>query len=356
MPRIHARRAPVLRPREARRIRGRPGEDRRDPFGFRRAGPQGRRPPRRGVRRVAPRVFRGEGEALRNEGPPDRLRPLRPRRGLPDRHRLQPPRRAAGRRPRLEHGALRLHPRGRQVPRPRHDRRQGTGDHGALRRAPCAGAEGVPLNIHFLWELEEEIGSPHFETTIRANAKEFATDSVVVSDTVWVSRDRPASPAGLRGLQGLRFELQTGETDQHSGTAGGAARNPVTELCAAHRRVRRRQDGQGQDPRLLQGRRPSDEEGARGPEEVRLHRQGLQEGPPLPLPARERRAGSDEADLDDADLRGPRDRRRLPGTGRQDDHPAQGDGHRVLPARAQHEPEEDREARHGLREEEEPAT
>jgi acetylornithine deacetylase/succinyl-diaminopimelate desuccinylase-like protein len=89
----------------------------------------------------------------------------------------------------------------------------------------------VPVNIHLLWEFEEEIGSPHFEPTIKENAKEFATDSVVVSDTVWVSRERPAQPAGLRGLQGFRFTLQTGETDQHSGTAGGAARNPITELC-----------------------------------------------------------------------------------------------------------------------------
>ena len=97
--------------------------------------------------------------------------------------------------------------------------------------ARYAVAQGAPVNVHFRWELEEEIGSPNFETTIRANAKDLATDSVVVSDTVWVSRARPACPAGLRGLQGLRFELQTGETDQHSGTAGGAARNPVTELA-----------------------------------------------------------------------------------------------------------------------------
>ena len=101
----------------------------------------------------------------------------------------------------------------------------------ALFGARYAVAQGAPVNIRFLWELEEEIGSPNFETTIRANAKDMATDSVVVSDTVWVSRARPACPAGLRGLQGLRFDLQTGETDQHSGTAGGAARNPVTELC-----------------------------------------------------------------------------------------------------------------------------
>ncbi|HEY7575166.1 MAG TPA: M20/M25/M40 family metallo-hydrolase [Thermoanaerobaculia bacterium] len=101
----------------------------------------------------------------------------------------------------------------------------------ALFGARYAWENGVPANIHFLWEFEEEIGSPHFETTIRKEAKRFATDSVVVSDTVWVSRSRPAQPAGLRGLQGFRFELQTGQTDQHSGTAGGAARNPVTEIC-----------------------------------------------------------------------------------------------------------------------------
>jgi acetylornithine deacetylase/succinyl-diaminopimelate desuccinylase-like protein len=89
----------------------------------------------------------------------------------------------------------------------------------------------VAANIHFLWELEEEIGSPHFESTIREHAAKIATNSIVVSDTVWVSRSRPACPAGLRGLQGFRFTLQTGQTDQHSGTAGGAARNPVTELC-----------------------------------------------------------------------------------------------------------------------------
>ena len=101
----------------------------------------------------------------------------------------------------------------------------------ALYGAKYAWEQDVPVNIRFLWELEEEIGSPHFESTIKEHAKEFATDTVVVSDTVWVSRSRPAQPAGLRGLQGFRFTLQTGETDQHSGTAGGAARNPVTEIC-----------------------------------------------------------------------------------------------------------------------------
>jgi len=101
----------------------------------------------------------------------------------------------------------------------------------ALWGAKYALDNGAKVNIQFLWETEEEIGSPHFEGTIKAERERLKTDSVIVSDTVWVSRSRPACPAGLRGLQGFRFTLETGQTDQHSGTSGGAARNPVSELC-----------------------------------------------------------------------------------------------------------------------------
>src|SRR5689334_2673978 len=89
---------------------------------------------------------------------------------------------------------------------------------------------GVRANLHVLWELEEEIGSPSFQSGVKEHAKKLATDHVVVSDTIWVSRQRPACPAGLRGLQGFELTLKTGETDQHSGTTGGAARNPLGEL------------------------------------------------------------------------------------------------------------------------------
>ena len=89
---------------------------------------------------------------------------------------------------------------------------------------------GIPLNLNVLWELEEEIGSPNFEAGIKKHAKTLATDHLLVSDTIWVSRSRPACPAGLRGLQGFTLSLETGETDQHSGVTGGAARNPIGEL------------------------------------------------------------------------------------------------------------------------------
>ena len=100
----------------------------------------------------------------------------------------------------------------------------------ALWGMKAAREAGVNLNVNVLWELEEEIGSPNFESGIKRHAKDLATDHVIVSDTIWVSRDRPAAPAGLRGLQGFTLSLQVGETDQHSGVTGGAARNPIGEL------------------------------------------------------------------------------------------------------------------------------
>jgi acetylornithine deacetylase/succinyl-diaminopimelate desuccinylase-like protein len=100
----------------------------------------------------------------------------------------------------------------------------------ALHGARAALEAGVPVNIHFLWEFEEEIGSPNFEKIISKAAPNLRTDSVVVSDTVWVSRQRPASSAGLRGLLGFLLTLETGSTDTHSGETGGAARNPIAEL------------------------------------------------------------------------------------------------------------------------------
>jgi acetylornithine deacetylase/succinyl-diaminopimelate desuccinylase-like protein len=101
----------------------------------------------------------------------------------------------------------------------------------ALYGTKAALEAGVPLNIRFLWETEEEVGSPHFEETLKKIGPAAKTDAVVVSDTVWISRSRPALSAGLRGLLRVIFRLETAETDQHSGTAGGAARNPIAELC-----------------------------------------------------------------------------------------------------------------------------
>lgn len=100
----------------------------------------------------------------------------------------------------------------------------------ALLGARYAIEQGVPINIRFLWELEEEIGSPHFAAGLKHRAAIPRPDSVVVSDTIWIAKGKPAMPYGLRGLIGARLTLKTGTKDAHSGVTGGAARNPLAEL------------------------------------------------------------------------------------------------------------------------------
>jgi len=101
----------------------------------------------------------------------------------------------------------------------------------AMYGAKYAHDKKMPINIKFIWELEEEIGSPSFAEFLKKNQELLATDSVLVSDTIWVSREKPAIPYGLRGLQGAIVRLKTGAKDVHSGLTGGLARNPIGELC-----------------------------------------------------------------------------------------------------------------------------
>jgi acetylornithine deacetylase/succinyl-diaminopimelate desuccinylase-like protein len=96
--------------------------------------------------------------------------------------------------------------------------------------AIAAKEAGVPANIRFVWEMEEEIGSPSFHQAMERHKNRLATDLVVVSDTIWVTRGKPSTPAGLRGLLCFSLSLETAEHDMHSGLVGGAARNPLSEL------------------------------------------------------------------------------------------------------------------------------
>jgi acetylornithine deacetylase/succinyl-diaminopimelate desuccinylase-like protein len=113
--------------------------------------------------------------------------------------------------------------------------RGATDDKGPALTALLAGRyvveQGVPINVRFVWELEEEIGSPHFAKALRQRKAIPRPDSVVISDTIWIAKGRPAMPSGLRGALGARLSLRTGKADAHSGLTGGAARNPLTELC-----------------------------------------------------------------------------------------------------------------------------
>ncbi len=101
----------------------------------------------------------------------------------------------------------------------------------ALFAARFAFEKRIPVNIRLLWECEEEIGSPSFEDFLETHRGMLRSDCIIISDTVWISRKRPAISYFLRGLLAVSMRLETAERESHSGLTGGAARNPLAELC-----------------------------------------------------------------------------------------------------------------------------
>jgi acetylornithine deacetylase/succinyl-diaminopimelate desuccinylase-like protein len=101
----------------------------------------------------------------------------------------------------------------------------------ALFAAQYAVTSRIPINIRFVWELEEEIGSPNFDKLLREHKSKLKCDSVVVIDSVWISANQPCVYYALRGnITGSMF-LATADHAVHSGIAGGVAVNPLFELC-----------------------------------------------------------------------------------------------------------------------------
>lgn len=85
----------------------------------------------------------------------------------------------------------------------------------------------LPMNVRFLVEGEEEVGSPHFEHLLVAEAERLRCDVVVVSDTGMLAADVPSTCVGMRGLVAFDVVLRTATTDLHSGMFGGAVANPA---------------------------------------------------------------------------------------------------------------------------------
>ncbi len=83
----------------------------------------------------------------------------------------------------------------------------------------------LPMNVKFLIEGEEEIGSPHMEAFLLAERERLDTDVIVVSDTGMWAPDVPSICVGMRGLVAFDVSLRTAANDLHSGSFGGAVPN-----------------------------------------------------------------------------------------------------------------------------------
>jgi acetylornithine deacetylase/succinyl-diaminopimelate desuccinylase-like protein len=92
-------------------------------------------------------------------------------------------------------------------------------------------AGALPVNIQFLFEGEEEIGSPSLEPFIRQHAEMLKADFVLSADGAMWRIDEPSITVASRGLVGLEFTLAGPGKDLHSGRHGGAVANPLHALA-----------------------------------------------------------------------------------------------------------------------------
>jgi acetylornithine deacetylase/succinyl-diaminopimelate desuccinylase-like protein len=92
------------------------------------------------------------------------------------------------------------------------------------------GTGSLPINVKFLVEGEEEIGSRHLRKFIQGHAELLACDAAFNGDAGMATPELPAITYALRG--GLRVEVTVSgpSHDVHSGTFGGTLHNPAQAL------------------------------------------------------------------------------------------------------------------------------
>lgn len=89
----------------------------------------------------------------------------------------------------------------------------------------------LPVNVKFILEGEEEIGSPNLIPFIKKNKDLLSCDMVLISDTAMFDEDQPSITYGLRGLAYMEIHVTGPNRDLHSGVYGGAVENPANILC-----------------------------------------------------------------------------------------------------------------------------
>jgi len=89
----------------------------------------------------------------------------------------------------------------------------------------------LPVNVKFLIEGEEEVGSKNLETFIEQNKEKLDCDIAVISDTSQYAPEIPAITYALRGITACELTVKGPSQDLHSGVFGGSIANPVNALA-----------------------------------------------------------------------------------------------------------------------------
>jgi acetylornithine deacetylase/succinyl-diaminopimelate desuccinylase-like protein len=97
-------------------------------------------------------------------------------------------------------------------------------------QAFCAQEGGLPLNVKFLFEGEEEVGSPHLPAFLAAHAEDLAADLVISADGAMWRPTEPSMAVMSKGLVTMDIRVEGAATDLHSGRYGGTVANPLHAL------------------------------------------------------------------------------------------------------------------------------
>jgi acetylornithine deacetylase/succinyl-diaminopimelate desuccinylase-like protein len=89
----------------------------------------------------------------------------------------------------------------------------------------------LPVNVVFLVEGEEEVGSEHLPHFLAEHVDRLRCDAVMISDTTMFAPGLPSITIGLRGLAYMEVRVQGPSVDLHSGAYGGAVVNPANALA-----------------------------------------------------------------------------------------------------------------------------
>ena len=90
--------------------------------------------------------------------------------------------------------------------------------------------DGIPCNVKFMIEGEEEVGSDNLEIFVKNNKEKLSNDIILVSDTGMISKNIPSITTGLRGLSYMEVEITGPNRDLHSGHYVGTVANLINML------------------------------------------------------------------------------------------------------------------------------
>jgi acetylornithine deacetylase/succinyl-diaminopimelate desuccinylase-like protein len=109
-----------------------------------------------------------------------------------------------------------------------------TAIHGVEASAQAHGGQ-PPVNVAFLFEGEEEIGSPSLTGIVREHRDWLAADAVLSADGGQYRNDAPSQTVARKGLVGMHIDITGANSDLHSGRYGAIAPNAARAAAELER-------------------------------------------------------------------------------------------------------------------------